>query len=142
VPESIHDHFHPFEKNHRCCRMSSRAAVGSPPSCTPLQHKRNRATSTVGNKRRLLRSGSIVVTVLLVLLSRILPLLGRALQERSQLRFLWAFLFQLCGRIPSVIYRIYQVARDYAEGPPLAAEGILKACRCQSERASMTTSRN
>jgi hypothetical protein len=68
--------------------------------------------------------------------------LGRALKERSQLRFLWAFLFQLCGRIPSVIYRIYQVARDYAEGPPLAAEGILKACRCQSERASMTTSRN
>jgi uncharacterized membrane protein YqaE (UPF0057 family) len=92
--------------------------------------------------RRLLRSGSIVVTVLLVLLSRILPFLAGLSKNGPRLRFLWAFLFQLCGRIPSVIYRIYQVARDYAEGPPLAAEGILKACRCQSERASMTTSRN
>jgi uncharacterized membrane protein YqaE (UPF0057 family) len=53
-----------------------------------------------------------VKKVLLVLLCLVLPFLAVLIKEGPCLKVLWAFLFQLCGHIPGVIYGIYQVVQD------------------------------
>ncbi len=53
-----------------------------------------------------------MIKVLLVLLCLVLPFLAVALKEGLSIKVLWAFLLQLCGHIPGVIYGIYQVVKD------------------------------
>jgi uncharacterized membrane protein YqaE (UPF0057 family) len=53
-----------------------------------------------------------VIKVLLVLLCLVLPFLAVLLKDGPSLKVLWAFLLQLCGHIPGVIYGIYQVVKD------------------------------
>ncbi len=53
-----------------------------------------------------------VVKVLLVLLCLVLPFLAVLLKKGPCLQVLWAFLLQLLGHIPGVIYGIYQVVTD------------------------------
>jgi uncharacterized membrane protein YqaE (UPF0057 family) len=55
---------------------------------------------------------SDMVKVLLVLLCLILPFLAVLIKDGPSLKVLWAFLLQLCGHIPGVIYGIYQVVKD------------------------------
>jgi uncharacterized membrane protein YqaE (UPF0057 family) len=50
--------------------------------------------------------------VLLVLLCFFLPFLAVLLKEGPSIRVLWAFLLQLLGHIPGVIYGIYRVVKD------------------------------
>jgi uncharacterized membrane protein YqaE (UPF0057 family) len=58
------------------------------------------------------REEKIMIKVLLVLLCLVLPFLAVLLKEGPSLKVLWAFLLQLCGHIPGVIYGIYQVVKD------------------------------
>jgi uncharacterized membrane protein YqaE (UPF0057 family) len=53
-----------------------------------------------------------MVKVLLVLLCLILPFLAVLIKKGLCIQVLWAFLLQLCGHIPGVIYGIYQVVKD------------------------------
>jgi uncharacterized membrane protein YqaE (UPF0057 family) len=53
-----------------------------------------------------------MIKVLLVLLCLFLPFLAVLLKDGPSLKVLWAFLLQLCGHIPGVIYGIYQVVKD------------------------------
>ncbi len=53
-----------------------------------------------------------MVKVLLVLLCLILPFLAVLIKEGLCLKVLWAFLLQLLGHIPGVIYGIYVVVHD------------------------------
>jgi len=53
-----------------------------------------------------------MVKVLLILLCLVLPFLAVLLKEGPSLRVLWAFLLQLCGHIPGVIYGIYRIVQD------------------------------
>jgi uncharacterized membrane protein YqaE (UPF0057 family) len=53
-----------------------------------------------------------VVKTLLVLLCLVLPFLAVLLKEGPTLHVLWAFLLQLCGHVPGVIYGIYRVVQD------------------------------
>jgi uncharacterized membrane protein YqaE (UPF0057 family) len=53
-----------------------------------------------------------MVKVLLVVLCLFLPFLAVLIKDGPCLKVLWAFLLQLCGHIPGVIYGIYQVVRD------------------------------
>lgn len=50
--------------------------------------------------------------VLLVLLCLVLPWLAVLIKDGPSLKVLWAFLLQLLGHIPGVVYGIYQVVRD------------------------------
>ena len=50
--------------------------------------------------------------VLLVLVALFLPFLAVLLKEGPSIRVLWAFLLQLVGHIPGVIYAIYRVVKD------------------------------
>ncbi|MGA2473975.1 MAG: YqaE/Pmp3 family membrane protein [Acidimicrobiales bacterium] len=50
--------------------------------------------------------------VLLVLLCLILPWLAVLIKDGLSIKVLWAFLLQLLGHIPEVIYGIYQVVKD------------------------------
>jgi uncharacterized membrane protein YqaE (UPF0057 family) len=51
--------------------------------------------------------------VLLVLLCLALPFLAVLIEDGPSIKVLWAFLLQLCGHIPGVIYGIYQVVKRY-----------------------------
>jgi uncharacterized membrane protein YqaE (UPF0057 family) len=53
-----------------------------------------------------------LIKVLLVLLCLVLPFLAVLLKKGPCLEVLWAFLLQLLGHIPGVIYGIYQVVKD------------------------------
>lgn len=53
-----------------------------------------------------------MVKVLLILLCLVLPFVAVAIKDGFSLKVLWAFLLQLCGHIPGVIYGIYQVVQD------------------------------
>jgi uncharacterized membrane protein YqaE (UPF0057 family) len=53
-----------------------------------------------------------MLKVLLVLLCLVLPALAVLIKDGLSIKVLWAFLLQLCGHIPGVIYGIYQVTRD------------------------------
>jgi uncharacterized membrane protein YqaE (UPF0057 family) len=53
-----------------------------------------------------------MVKVLLVILCLFLPFLAVLIKDGPCLKVLWAFLLQLCGHIPGVIYGIYQVVKD------------------------------
>lgn len=53
-----------------------------------------------------------MVKVLLVLLCLVLPWLAVLLKEGPSVRVLWAFLLQLLGHIPGVVYGIYRVVQD------------------------------
>ncbi|WP_225448107.1 YqaE/Pmp3 family membrane protein [Streptacidiphilus sp. P02-A3a] len=53
-----------------------------------------------------------MIKVLLVLLCLVLPFLAVLIKEGPCLKVLWAFLLQLCGHVPGVIYGIYQVVKD------------------------------
>lgn len=50
--------------------------------------------------------------ILLIILCFFLPFLAVLLKEGPSIRVLWAFLFQLLGHLPGVIYGIYRVTRD------------------------------
>lgn len=50
--------------------------------------------------------------VLLVLLCLVLPFLAVLIKDGLSKKVLWAFLLQLCGHVPGVIYGIYQVLKD------------------------------
>jgi uncharacterized membrane protein YqaE (UPF0057 family) len=50
--------------------------------------------------------------VLLVILCLFFPFMAVLIHHRPCLKVLWAFLLQLPGNIPGVIYGIYQVTRD------------------------------
>jgi uncharacterized membrane protein YqaE (UPF0057 family) len=56
--------------------------------------------------------GDHMVKVLLVLLCLVLPFVAVFIKEGPSLKVLWAFLLQLCGHVPGVIYGIYQVVKD------------------------------
>jgi uncharacterized membrane protein YqaE (UPF0057 family) len=56
--------------------------------------------------------GGGMVKVLLVLLCLILPFLAVLIKKGPCIEVLWAFLLQLLGHIPGVIYGIYQVVKD------------------------------
>jgi uncharacterized membrane protein YqaE (UPF0057 family) len=49
---------------------------------------------------------------LLVILCLFLPFLAVLIKDGPSLKVLWAFLLQLLGHIPGVVYGIYQVVRD------------------------------
>ncbi|MBV9659867.1 MAG: YqaE/Pmp3 family membrane protein [Acidimicrobiales bacterium] len=53
-----------------------------------------------------------MVKVLLVLLCLALPFLAVLIKEGPSIKVLWAFLLQLLGHVPGVIYGIYQVVKD------------------------------
>lgn len=53
-----------------------------------------------------------MIKVLLVLLCLFLPFLAVLLKDGPSLKVLWAFLLQLCGHIPGVIYGIIKVTED------------------------------
>jgi len=53
-----------------------------------------------------------MIKVLLVLLCLVLPFVAVAIKDGFSIKVLWAFLLQLCGHIPGVIYGIYQVVKD------------------------------
>jgi uncharacterized membrane protein YqaE (UPF0057 family) len=53
-----------------------------------------------------------MVKVLLVLLCLVLPFLAVLIKKGPCIEVLWAFLLQLLGHIPGVIYGIYQVVKD------------------------------
>lgn len=53
-----------------------------------------------------------MIKVLLVLLALVLPWLAVLIKDGLSLKVLWAFLLQLCGHIPGVIYGIYQVVKE------------------------------
>lgn len=53
-----------------------------------------------------------MIKVLLILLCLILPFLAVLIDEGLSIKVLWAFLLQLCGHIPGVIYGIYTVVHD------------------------------
>ncbi len=48
---------------------------------------------------------------LLVLLCFFLPFLAVLLKEGPSIRVLWAFLLQLLGHVPGVIYGLYRVLK-------------------------------
>jgi uncharacterized membrane protein YqaE (UPF0057 family) len=50
--------------------------------------------------------------VLLILLCLILPWVAVAIKEGFTIKVLWAFLLQLCGHVPGVVYGIYQVVKE------------------------------
>ena len=50
--------------------------------------------------------------VLLIILCLFLPFLAVLIHDGLSRKVLWAFLLQLLGHIPGVIYGIYQVTRD------------------------------
>lgn len=50
--------------------------------------------------------------LLLVLLCLVLPWLAVLLKDGPSMKVLWAFLLQLLGHIPGVIYGLYQVVKD------------------------------
>jgi uncharacterized membrane protein YqaE (UPF0057 family) len=56
--------------------------------------------------------GGAVVKVLLVLLCLVLPFVAVLIKKGPCIQVLWAFLLQLLGHIPGVIYGIYQVVKD------------------------------
>jgi uncharacterized membrane protein YqaE (UPF0057 family) len=53
-----------------------------------------------------------MVKVLLIILCLFLPFLAVLIKDGPSMKVLWAFLLQLCGHIPGVIYGIYQVVQD------------------------------
>lgn len=53
-----------------------------------------------------------MVKVLLVLLCLVLPWLAVLIKDGPTLKVLWAFLLQLLGHIPGVVYGIYQVLKE------------------------------
>ena len=53
-----------------------------------------------------------MIKVLLVLLCLVLPFLAVLLKKGPCWEVLWAFLLQLLGHIPGVIYGVYQVVKD------------------------------
>ena len=53
-----------------------------------------------------------MIKVLLILLCLVLPWLAVLLKEGPSMKVLWAFLLQLLGHIPGVLYGIYQVVKD------------------------------
>lgn len=56
--------------------------------------------------------GTDVAKVLLVILCLFLPFLAVLIKKGPCIEVLWAFLLQLLGHIPGVIYSIYQVIKD------------------------------
>jgi uncharacterized membrane protein YqaE (UPF0057 family) len=50
--------------------------------------------------------------VLLVILCLFFPFIAVLIHDGLSRKVLWAFLLQLLGHIPGVIYGIYQVTRD------------------------------
>ena len=73
-----------------------------------------RATADVGDStlRLVLRAIRVGPALILVLLCLILPFLAVLIKKGPCLQVLWAFLLQLLGHIPGVIYGIYQVVKD------------------------------
>lgn len=53
-----------------------------------------------------------MIKALLILLCLILPFLAVLIKKGLCIEVLWAFLLQLLGHIPGVIYGIYQVVKD------------------------------
>ena len=49
---------------------------------------------------------------LLVILCFFLPFLAVLLKDGPSIKVLWAFLLQLLGHVPGVIYGIYQVLKN------------------------------
>ncbi len=50
--------------------------------------------------------------ILLVILCFFFPFLAVLLDQGLSIKVLWAFLLQLLGHVPGVIYGIYQVMKD------------------------------
>ncbi len=50
--------------------------------------------------------------ILLIILCFFFPFLAVLIHDGFSRKVLWAFLLQLLGHIPGVIYGIYQVTRD------------------------------
>lgn len=50
--------------------------------------------------------------ILLIILCFFLPFIAVLLKDGLSIKVLWAFLLQLLGHIPGVIYGIYRVTRD------------------------------
>ena len=53
-----------------------------------------------------------MVKTLLIILCFFFPFLAVLIKEGPSLHVLWAFLLQLCGHIPGVIYGIYRIVQD------------------------------
>lgn len=51
-------------------------------------------------------------TILLVVLCFFLPFLAVLLKDGPSTKVLWAFLLQLLGHVPGVVYGLYQVLKD------------------------------
>jgi uncharacterized membrane protein YqaE (UPF0057 family) len=50
--------------------------------------------------------------LLLIILCFFFPFIAVLIKDGPTIKVLWAFLLQLLGHIPGVIYGIYQVTRD------------------------------
>ncbi|WP_375491353.1 YqaE/Pmp3 family membrane protein [uncultured Jatrophihabitans sp.] len=50
--------------------------------------------------------------VLLIILCLFFPFLAVLIHDGLSRKVLWAFLLQLLGHVPGVIYGIYQIVRD------------------------------
>lgn len=53
-----------------------------------------------------------MVKVLLIILWLFLPFLAVLIKKGLCIQVLWAFLLELLGHIPGVLYGIYQVVKD------------------------------
>lgn len=53
-----------------------------------------------------------MIKVLLVLLCLVLPWLAVLIKDGLSLKVLWAFLLQLLGHVPGVVYGLYQVLKE------------------------------
>jgi uncharacterized membrane protein YqaE (UPF0057 family) len=53
-----------------------------------------------------------MIKVFLIILCLFLPFLAVLIKKGPCIQVLWAFLLQLLGHIPGVIYGIYQVVKD------------------------------
>jgi uncharacterized membrane protein YqaE (UPF0057 family) len=86
-------------------KVGGRGRPGSRPVATPVQDGSTCWTGPLqhdGDMKRLL----------LIVLCFFFPFIAVLIHDGLSIKVLWAFLLQLLGHIPGVIYGIYQVTRD------------------------------
>jgi uncharacterized membrane protein YqaE (UPF0057 family) len=85
---------------------------GSPQARDTVVGPSLRGQNWVGMTLRRAKGGNSVVKVLLILLCLVLPFVAVLIKKGPCIQVLWAFLLQLLGHIPGVIYGIYQIVKD------------------------------
>ena len=84
----------------------------SEPGATPDERVSTHLTYAQARPRRAQATTVWPVKILLIILCFLLPFLAVLIKKGPCIEVLWAFLLQLLGHIPGVIYGIYQVTKD------------------------------